>query len=53
MGRVHHKQGVKYDGYEHGKYRAFGKNILVHRAVAAAFMEYEIMEVLRERNVII
>ena len=55
MGRVQSKtHGVKYDGYEHGKYRAFGgKNILVHRAVAAAFMEYEIMEVLRERNVII
>ena len=35
------------------KYKKFGKNILVHRAVAAAFMEDKIMEVLRERNVII
>lgn len=53
MGRVHHKHGVKYEGASRGKYRAFGKNILVHRAVAAAFMEDKIMEVLRELNVII
>lgn len=54
MGRVHYKtHGVKYDGTDLGKYRAFGKQILVHRAVAAAFMEDKIMKVLRERNVII
>ena len=53
MGRVHFKKGVKYGGYEHGKYKKFGRNIYVHRAVAAAFMEDKIIEVLREQNVII
>lgn len=53
IGRVHHKLGVKYDGSDCGKYKKFGNNILVHRAVAAAFMEDKIMEVLIERNVIV
>lgn len=53
-GRVHHKKGVKYDGTDIGKYKRFGHGcILVHRAVAAAFMEDKIMKVLRKRNVII
>ena len=56
MGRVQSKtHGVKYSGIDDGKkYKRFGAcGILVHRAVAAAFMEDKIMEVLRERNVII
>ena len=46
-GRVHSKKTVKSYGSKHGKYKSFGNNILVHRAVAAAFMEDKIMEVLR------
>ena len=53
MGRVQSKtHGVKYDGTERGKYKKFGKDIQVHRAVAAAFMEDKIMEVMREEGLI-
>lgn len=53
MGRVHSKKVVKSYGSKKGKYKSFGRGILVHRAVAAAFMEDKIMEVMRELNVII
>ena len=53
MGRVQSKtHGVKYEGVDIKKYKKFGKNILVHRAVAAAFMEDKIMEVMREKGII-
>ena len=51
-GRVHSKSGVKCDGTERGKYKVFGNHILVHRAVAAAFMQDQIMEVLRSQHVL-
>ena len=49
-GRVHSKKGVKFYGSKHGKYKRFGRCILVHRAVAAAFMQDQIMEVLRSQG---
>lgn len=51
-GRVHSKKRVKYDGTTKNKYKSFGKAILVHRAVAAAFMQDQIMEVLRSQHVL-
>jgi hypothetical protein len=53
MGRVYYKQGVKSYGSKQQKYKCFGSNNLkVHRAVAAAFMEDKIMEVMREEGLI-
>ena len=51
-GRVHHKKGLKSYGSRHGKYKNFGRNISVHRAVAAAFMQDQIMEVLNKIKII-
>jgi hypothetical protein len=51
-GRVQYKRRKKYRGADHKKYKRFGNNILVHRAVAAAFMEDKIMEVLREEGLL-
>jgi hypothetical protein len=48
-GRVHSKSGIKSYGIKHGEYRRFGR-IYVHRAVAAAFMQDQIMEVLRSQG---
>ena len=51
-GRVQSKSGVKSYGVYHLNYRRFGKDILVHRAVAAAFMQDQIIEVLRSQHVL-
>ena len=51
-GRVQYKLRKKYRGADHKKYKIVGNNILVHRAVAAAFMEDEIMKVLREEGLL-
>eukprot|EP00943_MAST-04B_sp_MAST-4B-sp1_P003731 g3731.t1 len=50
-GRVHSKKGLKSYGNKHAEYKRF-LNILVHRAVAAAFMQDQIMEVLRSQHVL-
>ena len=51
-GRVHCKKRVKSYGSKLGEYKSFGKHIRVHRAVAAAFMQDQIMEVLRSQHVL-
>ena len=48
-GRVQFKQRVKTYGTQLGEYKRFGR-CLVHRAVAAAFMQDQIMEVLQGQN---
>ena len=51
-GRVHSKKGAKGYGKQLGEYKSFGSNnILVHRAVAAAFMEDKIMELIRSQDI--
>ena len=51
-GRLHSKNKVKSYGTKHGKYKCFTyHNMYVHRAVAAAFMEDKIMEVLRSQGI--
>lgn len=50
-GRVHPKKGVKSYGNKAGKYKNFCSHTYVHRAVAAAFMQDQIMELLRSKGV--